>query len=160
ASGAAEATVTLQSQAGAAALVIAAATEGTWGNNIQIDVDYDTLNPASLFNLTATEYTIRNGAQVQARSETFRNLSIDSGSPVYAVDIINATSAIIQASATGALVFATGGTSTSDLLALTDLAGLTAPFTVRYTLNGVGPFEATILSLTPPASAALNDVLD
>jgi len=160
ATGALAATVTLRTSTAVNALIVAAATEGTWGNNIQVDVDYDSLNPASLFNLTATEYTIKNGAQVQARSETFRNLSMDSSSPVYAVDIINATSAIIQATATGAAgLFTAAGTSTSGVLTLAD-AAVTAPFTVRYTLNGVGPFEATIVSLTPPASAALNDVLD
>src|SRR5262249_1994563 len=98
-------------------------------------------------------------AQVQARSETFRNLSMDSSSPVYAVDVINATSAIIQVSATGAAgLFTAAGTSTSGVLTLAD-AAIVAPFTVRYTLNGVWPFEATIVALPPPASAALNDVL-
>src|SRR3954447_12709062 len=29
-------------------LDITAASEGTWGNNLQIDIDYDTSNPASL----------------------------------------------------------------------------------------------------------------
>src|SRR5262245_25901906 len=148
ATGALAATVTLRTSTAVDALFVAAATEGTWGNNIQVDVDYATANPASLFNLTATEYTIKNGAQVQARSEAFRNLSMDSSSPVYAVDIINATSAIIQATPTGAAgLFTAAGTSTSGVLTLAD-AAIAAPFTVRYTLNGVGPFEATIVSLT------------
>src|SRR5262249_49176254 len=61
--------------------------------------------------------------------------------------------------ATGAAsLFTAAGTSTSGVLTLAD-AAIVAPFTVRYTLNGVGPFEATIVALTPPASAALNDVL-
>jgi uncharacterized protein len=160
ATGAGAATVILRTVGGIDALEVAAATEGTWGNNIQVDVDYDTSNPASLFNLTATEYTIRNGAQVQARSETFRNLSMDSSSPVYALDVINGTpSAIIHVSATGAAgLFTAAGTSTSGILTLAD-AAIAAPFTVRYTVNGVGPFEATIVGLTPPATPALIDVL-
>src|SRR5450755_4029388 len=32
-------------------LKITADGSGTWGNNLQIDVDFDTSNPASLFNL-------------------------------------------------------------------------------------------------------------
>src|SRR5262249_28643620 len=70
------ATVILRTPAAANTLRVTAAAEGTWGNNIQIDVDYDASNPASLFNLRATEYAIRNGEQVVARSETFRNVSM------------------------------------------------------------------------------------
>jgi hypothetical protein len=154
-----EATVVLRTSTPTSTLEVAAATEGTWGNNIQIDVDYDTANPASLFNLSAIEYVIRNGEQVPARTETFRNLSMDSQSPAYAVDVINSGSALIQTARSGAAPFTAAGTSTSGVLTLAD-AAMVAPFTVPYTLNGVGPFEATILSLSPPASAALNDVLD
>jgi phage tail sheath protein FI len=153
------ATVVLRTPTPTSTLEVTAATEGTWGNNIQIDVDYDTSNPASLFNLSATEYVIRNGEQVAARSETFRNLSMDNQNPVYAVDVISSGSALIQTARSGAAPFTAAGTSTSGVLTLAD-AAVAAPFTVPYTLNGVGPFEATILSLTPPASAALNDVLD
>ncbi len=153
------ATVILRTLTPTSTLEVTAATEGTWGNNLQIDVDYATANPASLFNLTATEFVIRNGEQVPARTETFRNLSMDSQHPAYAVDVINAGSALIQVARSGAAPFTAAGASTSGALTLAD-AAVAAPFTIPYTLNGVGPFEATIVSLTPPASAALNDVLD
>jgi Bacteriophage tail sheath protein len=153
------ATVTLGTPTLTPTLEVAAATEGTWGNNLQIDVDYGTANAASLFNLTATEYVIRNGEQVPARSETFRNLSMDDQNPAYAVEVINAGSALIQVTRLGTAPFTAAGTSTSGVLTLAD-AAVVAPFTVPYTLNGVGPFEATIVSLTPPNSGALNDVLD
>lgn len=146
-----EASVILQTPGGTDALEIIASSEGTWGNSIQIDIDYNTSNPGSLFNLNATEYVIRNGEQVVGRSETFQNLSMDSASPAYAVEIINSGSAIIQANATGAVGLFTGpGTSTSGVLTLADVPAA-GPITVRYSLNGVGPFEATIVSLTPPA---------
>ena len=51
-----------------------AAAEGTWGNDLQIDVDYATANPASSFNLTVSEMVDRNGRRTAARTETFRNL--------------------------------------------------------------------------------------
>src|SRR5216683_1281189 len=62
AQGAVGASVTLENSANSAAvnlasvLTVAAASPGTWGNNLQVDVDYDTSNPASLFNLRITEY--------------------------------------------------------------------------------------------------------
>jgi phage tail sheath protein FI len=153
------ATVILRTPTPTSTLEVTATTEGTWGNNLQIDVNYNTANPTSLFNLVVTEYVIRNGEQVPARSEPFLNLSMDDQNPAYAVDVINAGSALIQVARSGAAPFTAAGASTSGVLTLAD-AAVAAPFTVPYTLNGVGPFEATIVSLTPPASAALNDVLD
>src|SRR6266516_6567472 len=92
AQGAAPARVSLLNNVtgGVAVLVVTAASEGTWGNNVQLDVDYDTVNPASLFNVTVTELVDQGGRRVPGRTERFRNLSMNSFDASYAVDTINA----------------------------------------------------------------------
>jgi phage tail sheath protein FI len=63
---------------GVAVLEATAASEGAWGNLLQIEVDYNTANPGSWFNLTVTEMVDDNGQLVPGRVETFRNLSMNS----------------------------------------------------------------------------------
>ena len=58
--GAVNASVTMRNIAGPV-LDLTAASAGTWGNNLQIDVDYDTQNPSSLFNLKVTEFVDKGG---------------------------------------------------------------------------------------------------
>jgi hypothetical protein len=36
-------------------IVVTAASDGTWGNFVQLDVDCNTINPDSLFNLRVTQ---------------------------------------------------------------------------------------------------------
>ena len=66
-----------------------AAGEGTWGNGLQMNVDYDTANPSSLFNLTVAEMVDQNGSLVPKRVEVFRNLSLYSLDGSYAVAVVN-----------------------------------------------------------------------
>src|SRR5438132_1500655 len=126
------ASVTLQNSnvGGSDVLTVRAASAGTWGNNVQIDVDYDSRNPASLFNLTATEFLLQNGQLVQGRSEPFRNLTMNSFDPKYGVTDINAGSALITVERAAGLAFAGNGTSTSAVLTLADFAGFAAPYRV------------------------------
>jgi Bacteriophage tail sheath protein len=142
--------------AGTTVLTIAASSEGTWGNNLRVDVDYDTFNPDSLFNISVTELIERNGALVPGRTEMFRNLSMDSQHPNYVQTVINGTSSLISATRP-VLAFAGNGTSTSAVLNFaTDFATpLPAGYRLAYTLNGQGPFEITVSIPTPPAAATL-----
>ena len=59
---------------------------GAWGNNIRLEVDYNTTDPTSQFNLTVTEVD-SSGNSVQ--SEVYRNLDMTGGDPNYAVDTVN-----------------------------------------------------------------------
>lgn len=70
-------------------LVATAKSEGSWGNQLRIDVDHDTANPDSLFNLTVTKLVEQNGALVAARVETHRNLSMSSFSPTYVESVVS-----------------------------------------------------------------------
>jgi uncharacterized protein len=82
-------------------LNVTAANEGLWGNNLRIEVDYDTIDPVtkavgSLFNLTATLY---DGPDVKAKPiavERFLNLTMDDTKPRYAPNVIKNESNLIS----------------------------------------------------------------
>lgn len=86
---------------GPAALQARARSEGVWGNGLVVEVDYATSNPARLFNLTVLEVQERNGQRVAVRTETHRNLSMNSASGNYAVNVVNAASQLIELSRAG-----------------------------------------------------------
>jgi phage tail sheath protein FI len=121
ADGAVAASVTLRSSADdpGDVLVVTARSEGAWGNNLRVEVDYDTANPHGLFNLTATELVNQGGARVPGRVETHRNLSMNAFSPQWVEGVVNAASELITVSRTAAAAAAAQGnsaTSTSGLL--------------------------------------------
>jgi phage tail sheath protein FI len=147
AAGAQRAAVTLQSgvTGGADVLDVEAASEGAWGNRIRLDVDYDASNPASLFNLIATEFAEENGVLTPVRSETYRNLTMNSVAPNNAVDTVNAASDLIRltrnAAATG-LLGSTKGTSRSGDLSGLDFTALDDDHRrLAITVDGDGPYE-------------------
>jgi uncharacterized protein len=150
AAGAARAAVGLRSEVGGPGIVVltaSARSEGRWGNGLRIDVDYDSANPASLFNLTVTEYVDRGGVAVPARTETHRNLSMSQFSGSYAVNVINAASELIEvarpAAAGTAVALVNGnGTSTSGTLTQADLDRLGDDSRrLAVTVDGDGPYE-------------------
>ena len=148
--GAASASVTLRNVAGAV-LEITAASAGTWGNNLQIDVDYDTLNPSSLFNLKVTEFVDKGGQMVPGRIEIYRNLSLNSFDSSYAVSIVNASSDLITVVRSAGLVFGSG-TSVTGAISAADLALVTPSSNqLGFVLNGQ---IQGLITLTTPASIA------
>jgi phage tail sheath protein FI len=133
-------------------LNITAAAPGTAGNNLQIDIDYITANPASLFNLRVTEFVDQDGKMVVNRTETFRNLSMSKFDPNFVLPTVNSGSKLIRVAANSGAPAITGtGTSISGTLAATDIALIDADTSkLGFVVNGKGPFE---LTLTAPASA-------
>lgn len=71
---------------------------GEWGDQLHLEVDYVTRDPADpdLFNLTVSEIASVDGRRVVLRTETFANCSVDATSSDYAVSKINAGSKMIQ----------------------------------------------------------------
>ncbi len=98
AAGAVSASVTLQDEAAADVLTASAVSEGGWGNGLRITIDYDTTDPATLFNLAVSEVQDQNGQQQVVRSELHRNLSMDPASDSFAVAVVNAASNLIRLS--------------------------------------------------------------
>jgi phage tail sheath protein FI len=108
ASGAKAATFDLRNRATPAAptvLSLAASSAGLWGNTLRVTIDQDTINPNSLFNLSVTEYVMGGGSLVPGRSESFRNLTMNSTAPTYAVDTMNNNSQLLSATRPGPPVF-------------------------------------------------------
>jgi phage tail sheath protein FI len=71
-------------------------SEGVWGNNLQVAVDYNTADktqPQSFFNLVVRE--VDNKGQI-VRSEVHRNLSMSQLSSSYAVDVVNNASSLVK----------------------------------------------------------------
>jgi hypothetical protein len=141
-----EAAITLMESAGGDhVLVVTAANEGIWGNNLRVTIDYDTANPASLFNFTVSEYDTSGGDMVMVRSETFRNLSMNSALANYAIDTIKAGSAMVSVSrptSAVATISAVAGTSTSGDLSSLNVGDLDDDHRrLAITMNGDGPHE-------------------
>ena len=103
--GAAPASVILQDTANATVFTatagqqigsVSADNPGEWGNNLRIDIDYATSDPATEFNLSVSEVRNDAGRALVVRSETFRNLSMNSAARTYAVSNVNDGSTMIQ----------------------------------------------------------------
>jgi phage tail sheath protein FI len=69
---------------------------GFWGNNAHVEIDYDTSDPTDTFNLSVSEIRTENGLRTIVRTETFRNLTMQPGTPNNALDVVNASSRLIQ----------------------------------------------------------------
>jgi hypothetical protein len=166
AAGAQSAAVTLLNRTGAgalSALIVEAASQGTWGNQLRVEVDYDTVSPASLFNLKVTELIDRDGQLLPGRVEVSRNLSMDRFAPTYAVDKIKAGSQLVTVTRPDEVLAAvTKGTSRSGTIESTDFDALkpTEKTTrLSVSLNGEAPIE---FDLSTPAAQlfAAADTLD
>jgi phage tail sheath protein FI len=154
ASGATSASITLAA-GGKSVMEVTASSDGTWGNLVRLDVDYNTINPDSLFNLTVTQFVIQNGQLAPALSETFRNLSMSKMSPNYFLPTINGQSQLISVKLLLQNTdFATAGYSQSGTLT-PPVTGLDANHNrVAVSLNGAAPVEFALFS-TPPTSPDL-----
>jgi phage tail sheath protein FI len=135
-------------------LTLTASSSGSWANPLAVTIDYGTLNPDSLFNLTVTEYAISNGALVAAATESFRNLTMNSYSPTYAVDVITAGSKLVTATRGGGIPAAPGaGYSLSGVLPTTQTT--TAGQRLALIVNG-----APAIELVLDAGTSLTNIRD
>ena len=150
ASGAQKSGISMENDVDGGAVVVLdveAVSEGLWGDLLRLEVDYDTSNPASLFNLRVVELVDRNGVLQPARTELHRNLSMNSFAANYAVTTVNVASDLIRIvrplAATGAV--SADGTSESGALAQADLDLLDDDHRrLAITIDGDGPHEFDI----------------
>ncbi|HYJ83254.1 MAG TPA: hypothetical protein VEW26_10480, partial [Allosphingosinicella sp.] len=113
----------LNGPGGAAVLTATAKSEGLWGNSLRLSVDYDTTNPASLFNLTVQEFQERSGQLQAVRTEVHRNLSMNSFASNYAVNVVNSASNMVELERLPTAPFAQG-VARSGVIPGADLAKL------------------------------------
>jgi phage tail sheath protein FI len=117
--------VDMETTGGTVTLTVTASSEGVWGNNLLLSVDYATADPVNTFNLTVTEIGERNGRLVPLRTETHRNLSMNDRAATYARDTVNAASDLVELTDAD-LPGTTAGTSVSGVtLADGDVTALT-----------------------------------
>ncbi len=148
AAGAQAARITLQDPSSNNVLVVSAANEGDWGNYLRLDVDYDTINPDSTFNIVVNRHELRNGALVAVENEAFRNLSMNSRSSTYAINVVNSASKLIRLEREAGITFADRGFSLSGNLST--FPTLTAEqTTLTGVLDGVDPFTLILTGTTP-----------
>jgi phage tail sheath protein FI len=157
ATGALRASVTLKYGAGAGndALVVNAANEGAWGNYVRLDVDYQTSNPDSTFNLIVTRFDLQNGKHIPMENEQYRNLSMNSRSATYAPNAVSG-SKLIELTRPPDLTFAAADRGYS-------LSGKLSPFpslsaqetTITGVLDGTDPFTLVLTGALPGDIAAL-----
>ncbi len=155
ANGASKAALTLKSLGGTSVLSVTARSEGAWGNNLRLDVDYATSNPDSTFNLTVTEYKSNGTQLVVSRTESHRNLGMDSNSAQYAVSTVNNNSALItlardeQIDSTALGGLSSGWSESGDLSKLS-FADLDANHQyISISINGDTP---SVIQLFDPSS--------
>lgn len=121
---------------------------GMWGNFVRLDVDYDTTDPNTLFNLIVSEVSPSDTHPV-LRTEIFRNLTMGTGVPNSAVDVINEGSRIIQVpvppNPLGTERPAQTGTVGNPL----SLGTIASPFQCDAAINGEPPFLAALGPTAP-----------
>jgi Bacteriophage tail sheath protein len=103
-------------------LKFSAVNAGVWGNNLRVDIDHDTTDPNTLFNLYVVRY---DGTGPKARAvvaEKYLNLSVDSASTRYVESVVNEESSLVQvehdAAAPAGVLPAMTGTLSDDISAL------------------------------------------
>ncbi len=148
AAGAQAAGITLRDPSGQDVLVVSAANEGDWGNYLRLDVDYGTSNPDSTFNIVVTRFELRNGTLVTLENEAFHNLSMNSRSSTYAINVVNSASKLIRLERDAGIAFADRGFSLSR--DLSTFPALTADqTTLTGVLDGVDPFTLVLTGAIP-----------
>lgn len=95
AQGATAASVTLRNLANTQNILTATAkAAGTWGQDVKLEVDYNTTNPDDTFNLRVIYES--NGSVIS--QETFNNLSMNPSSPRFAPTLVTQSSKLIDLS--------------------------------------------------------------
>jgi phage tail sheath protein FI len=157
------ASVTLATSAAAGdqpVIKVTAASDGTWGNLVQLDLDYNTVNPDSLFNLTVTQFVNQNGQLVPSLVETYRNLSMSNMNPNYFLSAITAASQLIQVSLLlPSSSFTDAGTSQSGVFAAPTGGLTTSNNRVAVSVDGGTPQEFALFP-TPVPTPTVDDLVN
>jgi uncharacterized protein len=155
ATGAARAQVTLGHEDGGGSLRLSGTNEGAWANLVDIDVDYATTNPDSTFNLTVTRRESQDGEAVPAEVEQHRNLSMNSRSGNYAVNVINNDSRLVRAERAAGLAFDNNDRGFSRSGELGTFALTPEETTISGMLDGATPFELRLTGTLPTDATTL-----
>jgi phage tail sheath protein FI len=168
AQGANPSSVTLQTPAGAPALILTARQAGRSGASLRAKVTYDAALPETAFNLELwIAQPQPGGPTLRAEVEVYRNLSMDPASPLYAPTLLTQRSKLVSAALPGgAPASAAGFSQAARPLPFTAGAGgaedlrnrLTALFSdhgqLRLKVGGIGPVEVNLAGVNSLALTA------
>jgi uncharacterized protein len=147
------ASIDMQDVDGNGTFQVRAVSQGEWGNNLRVNVDYGTTDPANTFNLFVAELV--NGNVVN--SESFLNLTTTPGTRRYAVDVIENESKLIRLEALVEPPTRPAPTGTVSA-AITDLAAIDLTGDLVVSLGGTAAAAVTLASV-PTTIAALRAAL-
>ena len=134
-------------------LVVTAVNPGTWGNQIQVDVDHGTTAPLARFDLTVTLLGAAGGLPIA--TEVFRNLSLDDADSQFVTAVVENGSKLVRATKVGApvnLPAETGTTSGRFTAAQFAALALAAGDSCDVQLNGMGALATVTLVNPVPTS--------
>lgn len=173
ANGAKRSFVTLQNDAGTPVLKLIAKDPGLAGEMIRAAVTYNGVQPEITFNIDLFRWVVDSaGNRTKQGAESFKNLSMDPASPLYAVDLITQNSKLVSAelppgpppgagngfSLSGRLVDTSGTNFTSIFVPLLsqrfELSVGGSPYK-EINLTGLSPTD-TEATATPKIQAALD----
>ncbi|MCB0628729.1 MAG: phage tail sheath subtilisin-like domain-containing protein [Saprospiraceae bacterium] len=140
------------------ALVVTAVDQGSSGNFIELEVNYDTSNPDSTFNLIVNYVSPDNASE--NRTETFSNLSMNSQHARYVEHVVNGVSELVTVNRTAAVAGLGAGEVFSGEVA--DVATLldATHNSLRVAVNGSEPVAITLDPGTYTGGANANARLD
>jgi phage tail sheath protein FI len=162
---AAPASVDLKNEAGDVVLKVSARDAGVDGNQIHLEVDYDTPSPDATFNLRAFRQILVFGVPKIETDETFSNLTMDPNSGRFVSTIVNQQSALINVDASAAPAAGEGYSRSGILVdpadddaAATALNGQVnaAAQTITISVDGQTPVLVVLPELTVPVPAGAN----
>jgi phage tail sheath protein FI len=168
AQGADAAAVVLRNEGGTDVLTITAAENGEVGDSIRLEINYDTAQPESTFNVVASrEVPNASGQPVQVETETLANLSMDPNGARFVRTTLEQESRLIRAAVHGSAPaaiegYSMSGNAVADILAelnaqLTDI-GNTGGF--QISVDGGALTPVTLTKANDAATLSLQDIQD
>ena len=128
-----------------AALTVKALNEGRWGNDLYVSIEHQTPASQNLFNMTVLLMEERDGRKVVAKSEVFRNLSMQRSDPNFVGTVINDAltgSKLVSVATEGTALPLPTGT-------------LSEKFATSPTLSSTEPKVGVKIEDNPPVTATL-----
>lgn len=122
--------VTLKDKRGTKILIVTAKSEGTWGDTVRMEIDYDTVNPDELFNMTVIHEELGN----TVAREVHNGISMDPDSSRYAPEFLSQSSELIDVTLHGRadLTLGTAGFSQGRIFKTLDSGSLDAAFVTEF----------------------------
>jgi phage tail sheath protein FI len=144
-------------------LSVEAISEGDWGNNLQVKIDYNTTGP-DLFNMNVSMFKSVQGALRISKSEVFSNLSMDPTNLHYVEKVVNdkdSGSKLIRVSkkSTDNALPLQNGTVSGDLSVFSGLTATEPRLKVSIGTEGTGEATLDVKSINKPSNSLdLKDV--